>query len=282
MAYEKFIHEVWVNNIEKQLQAKRVFVDGCSTEFDGLIKRKGDEVVMRSLGSPTVHKVLTSASYDKIAAPEKLADSELRVKVDQLAYFNVCISNIDEVQADLPLFDEFAGRCADALAEDEDKYAANLANDSSVTGIAVASLTAQNVYDYILDATQKLREQNVPHDAELEAIVTPAMATRIKKAKVLTDTDNSDILRNGGIGKIDGVLIKESNNVAKDTATNKMDMVMVRVRKKACAFVEQINKVIPYSPDDQLDTDALKGYVLYGAKVIRPKQMVVMKVTAYN
>lgn len=282
MAYTNFIHEVWATGIEKQLETKRVMVEGCTKEFDGQIKKQGDEVVIRSLAKPTIHKITTSASYNKIEDPEQLADSAMRVKVDQIAYFNVSISNIDEVQADAPLFDEFSGLCAEALADDEDKFVGNFANDEGVTSvIEIASLDANNVYDYILQATQKLRENNVPSTADIELIGTPAMITRIKKSKVLTDTDNSDILRNGGVGKVDGVVIRESNNVAKDTETSSKDRVMVRVRKKACAFVEQINKIIPYSPEGQLDTDALKGYVLYGGKVIRPEQIVVLEVAKY-
>ena len=45
---------------------------------------------------------------------------------------------------------------------------------------------------------------------------------------------------------------------------------------KAIAFAEQIDKVEHYRPEDAF-TDAVKGLYVFGAKIIRPKEIYVMK-----
>ena len=47
---------------------------------------------------------------------------------------------------------------------------------------------------------------------------------------------------------------------------------------KAIAFAEQIDKVEAYRPQDAFE-DALKGLYVFGAKVVRPKEIVVIKTT---
>ncbi len=42
--------------------------------------------------------------------------------------------------------------------------------------------------------------------------------------------------------------------------------------KKSVAFASQIEKVVPYEPHG-LFADALKGLDVYGAKIVRPKEL---------
>lgn len=284
MAYENFIYAVWKKGIEKELEKKHVFVDGCTREYEGAIKKRGDKVRIKTLGNITIHKLARTAVNNDIADAEQLDDDALEIIVDQIAYFNVSISNIDAVQADENLFAEFSGKAAEGFADDEDKFVANFANDTSIATAnnvldAVAKLTPDNVLDVILNATQRLYENNVKETTYIEAIVPPAFKSVATKAKILTDTNNSATLKNGRVGQINNVYIKMSNNVAKSSDDTKY-MIMVRT-KDACAFVEQITKIIPYSPEKKLDTDALKGYVVYGGKVLRPKQIVVVPIAAF-
>ena len=45
---------------------------------------------------------------------------------------------------------------------------------------------------------------------------------------------------------------------------------------KAVAFAEQIDKVEKYRPEDAF-TDAVKGLYVFGAQIVRPKEIYVMK-----
>jgi hypothetical protein len=46
--------------------------------------------------------------------------------------------------------------------------------------------------------------------------------------------------------------------------------------EKAVAFAEQIDKVEKYRPEDAF-TDAVKGLYVFGAKIVRPAEIYVMK-----
>ena len=85
-------------------------------------------------------------------------------------------------------------------------------------------------------------------------------------------TDNVDMLRRGVIGMYNGAEVKLSDNLYNDGTD---DYVMVRT-KKAIAFAGQLKEVEAYRPHD-LFADAVKGLDVYGAKVIRPKELYVVK-----
>ena len=50
--------------------------------------------------------------------------------------------------------------------------------------------------------------------------------------------------------------------------------------KRAIAHANQINEVKAYSPED-LFADAVKGLNVYGSKLVRPKELVALEVSAY-
>ena len=62
-----------------------------------------------------------------------------------------------------------------------------------------------------------------------------------------------------------------SNNVYK-TGTD--SLIMLRT-DKAIAFANPLTHVEPYRPDNSF-SDAVKGFVLYGGTIARPKEMVVL------
>ena len=53
---------------------------------------------------------------------------------------------------------------------------------------------------------------------------------------------------------------------------------MIRT-KDAIAFVEQLNDIEAYRPQNMIGADAVKGASVYGTKIIRPKKLVVANIT---
>ena len=94
----------------------------------------------------------------------------------------------------------------------------------------------------------------------------------LKQAYTALDTDNSKMLENGKVGKYGNVTIRMSNNIQQDTNGN--DLVMVRTNK-AIAFAKPMIHSEPYRPEKRF-SDAVKGFVLYDAKIVRPKEMIVL------
>lgn len=79
-------------------------------------------------------------------------------------------------------------------------------------------------------------------------------------------------MRKGIVGYYDNARVRVSNNLYND---NTDDYCMIRT-KKAIAYVNQIDKVEAYRPDD-LFNDAIKGLNVYGIKVVRPKELYVIR-----
>ena len=69
-----------------------------------------------------------------------------------------------------------------------------------------------------------------------------------------------------------------SNNLPKDGSNN--DICILRT-KKAISFAEQLKEVKSYEPQNFFG-EAVKGLQVYGAKVIRPDELAVIKIAAYN
>lgn len=66
------------------------------------------------------------------------------------------------------------------------------------------------------------------------------------------------------------VVIKLSNNVKK-TDDGGTDNIMIRTQR-AVAFAKPLTHTEPYRPEKKF-ADAVKGFILFDAKVVRPKEI---------
>lgn len=280
----EFIPEVIHAGIEKNLNAKWVFVDGCNRSYEGDIKRKGDTVKIRTVGRITAHSLARSAARTSIEAAEELEGDMLTLPIDQILYTNCKVDSIDELATDVSLVNATSDEMATALADGHDQYVAALVDTAtnSVTDDLNASwsLTPNNITDMLLKARTALKKKNIPDSAVLEFIGTPEIEACLIKAGILTKTRNDEMYANGNVGKTLGINIKVSNNVFHNSTSN-YDACCLRVRDKAMAFAQQVSKVIRYREDgDELDADFLKSYSLFGAKVLFNDYMVKIPVAS--
>jgi hypothetical protein len=100
----------------------------------------------------------------------------------------------------------------------------------------------------------------------------------ILKAKVALSTDNGEVLENGCLGSIGGCKIYVSNNLTKTRIETGMVHKCVARTKRAVAYAEQISEVEAYRPELRF-ADAVKGLLLFGAKVVYPDEMVALNLT---
>ena len=80
------------------------------------------------------------------------------------------------------------------------------------------------------------------------------------------------MIKNGYVGRYNNLYIKVSNNTHKN-AENGSD-IMIRTQR-AVAFANPLTHVEPYRPEKRF-ADAVKGFVLYGTKIVRPKELIVL------
>ena len=126
---------------------------------------------------------------------------------------------------------------------------------------------------------QKLYENNVNPATEVEMIIPPWMYMVFRQAYQKIDTGNSEYLTNGKVAKYGNMTIKMSNNVAHKTVSNKEHFYIQVRTKRAIALAMSEAHTEPYRPEKSF-TDAVKGFKLYGAKIVRPKELVMLEASA--
>ncbi|HRF69899.1 MAG TPA: hypothetical protein PKV66_00550, partial [Candidatus Pelethenecus sp.] len=162
---------------------------------------------------------------------------------------------------------------SEALADEVDKYIASFAVDSSVAKLntTTAVVTKDNILSLLDSAIQKLYENDVKTSTKLVVTISPRFFTLFKQAYIDKDTNNSEMLKNGRVAKYGSVVVKMSNNVHK-TENGKTDNIMIRTQR-AIAFAKPLTHTEAYRPEKSF-ADAVKGFILFDAKVVRPKEVI--------
>lgn len=279
MSYANFIPTVWSEAIQRELERSRVYVEDCNRQFEGEIKKKGDTVRILGVGKPTIKSILRKNSAADIDGPEEVEDTSVTLAVDQIRYFNYMIDDIDKAQAMGGVMEALNKESAEAMANEEDRYISNLilkpevsklytAAQKVVAGTAGSGET--NVLDIIDNALEKLYEMDVNPATKIVMTVSPRFYTIFKRAYIGKDTDNSEYMKNGHVARYGNAIIKMSNNVARSDS-GATDNLMIRTTR-AIAFAQAVSHVEAYRPEKKF-ADAVKGYELFGAKIVRPKEL---------
>ena len=276
MAYKNFIPEIWEEAIERDLERLHVFAEDCNRKYEGKVEQKGDSVRILGVGKPTVMEVERD-DFTDLPDPETVEDTSIIMPINRMAYFNYKVDDIDKRQAVGGLMEALSAETSEGLVDKQDRYIASLAFDKQAVNMwsTAKQITADNILDLLLESHQKMLENDVAMSTEVVVTMTPAVATLYKKAMAIRDTDNSELLKNGRIGTFDGMTLKVSNNVAKKTvSSHEVQGIMVRT-KRAIAFARPMIHTEPFRPEKSF-SDAVKGFILYGAKIVRPKEMFIM------
>ena len=284
MAYKQFKHTVWSENIQRQLEGHLVLKQDCDFTFDGDAKR-GEKVRILGVGRPDIKDY----KGDEIGCPEQVEGWDMELVIDQAKYFNFLIDDIDRAQSVNGLMDSLVKESAVALAEKADKYIAGVIRDASTkadsdvetvsagTGAATRVSTPEVAKKLVDQAFEKLWENGVPTNAAVTITITPWFYNLFKDRLTELASNNSELIAQGAIGMYNNALVRLSNNLANSgTNGDGGDDFMVVRTNNAIAYVGQVNNTEAYRPEG-LFADAVKGLYTYGAKVVRPKEMVVIK-----
>ena len=109
--------------------------------------------------------------------------------------------------------------------------------------------------------------------------LAPKVFTIYRQALTELSTDNPEVLKKGAVGKINNAYVCIENLLPTGkVGTGSSDDTYYNVLRtnKAIAFAEQIDKVEAYRPHDAFQ-DALKGLYVFGAKIVRPDEIYVIK-----
>ena len=273
MAYENFIPEIWSKKIERDLERDCVYAEDCNRAYEGSVKQCGDTVHILGVGKPTISTLAREAASGDITGPEEVEGTDTILVIDQIRYFNFMVGDIDKAQAVDGLLDSLTKEANEGLANEVDKYISALVSGAG-SSVTQGALTADNVLDTLDEGQQKLYENDVKATTEVVVVIPPAVYTLFRRAYLQKDTNNHEALANGKVARYGNMTVKLSNNVNKTSNTYNC---MMRT-KRAVAYAQPVRHIEPYRPQGKF-ADAVKGFILFGAKVVRPKEMVKLALT---
>ena len=274
MAYENFIPTVWAEAINRELERACVFAENTNREYEGKVAKMGDSVRILGVGKPTITR--TTGKDIVLSDPETVEDTSVTLNINQIAYFNYKVDDIDKRQAVGGVMDALSKETSEGLANEMDKFIADMAKAKNAVLDAAAAyqVTKDNILEKIDAAQQKLWENDVKQNTKVTLTVSPRFYMLLRQAYSRLDTDNSDMLKNGVVGRYGNIIVKMSNNVAKGTGDS--DLIQLKT-DRAIAFVNPMTHTEAYRPEKSF-SDAVKGFVLFDGKIVRPKEMIVMNV----
>lgn len=273
MSYKNFIPTIWNEQINRELARLQVFAENCNRQYEGDVSKMGDSVRILGVGRPTITS--TTDKNITLSAAEEVEDTSVTMNINQIAYFNYKVDDIDKRQAVGGIMEALAGETSEALGYTMDSYIAQLALSTEAIKHAASAvkIEATNVLQETDKALQKLYENNVSPQTTITMTVPPRFYFIMKEAYQKLDTDNSEILKNGRVGKYGNIVVKMSNSVATANGGAE-DKIMIRT-DRAIAFCNPMTHTEAYRPESKF-SDAVKGFVLFDAKIVRPRELIVL------
>lgn len=298
----KFIPEVWSGKLLVKFYLATCLTEITNNDYEGEIKDVGDKVKIRSV--PTV----TIRAYQKgqTLQTERPGTTVTELNIDQGRYWAVVVDDIDAVQSDIKLMDQFGQDAAEQMKIEVEKAVfsvafadAHAANKGATAGAksgdinlgatgAPLQITKANVLDWIVDMGLVLDEQNVPETGRW-LVLPPWVCALIKKSDLKDASlsgDGTSILRNGRIGMIDRFTLYSSNNLNQaldlgsdsaaggvGTAADVMAYDVMAGTRDAISFASQITKTETMRSESTFG-DLLRGLNVFGFEVTKPEALV--------
>ncbi len=274
MGFTNFIRNVWAASIEMALQKVLVYQSVANTNYEGQLQNLNDEVTILQIGKPTAKAYTKDAD---IAAPEKINDAAAKLKADQAYYFNFAVNDVEAVQKKQELLAACTQEAGYAFADAVDQYMAGLYAQAGLTlysNDTPADVTSLNVDDILLEAAEKMSENDIPKQNRF-IIIPDWFCTKMILAGLAVKTQNDALYDNSVIARRHNFDIIVSNNVSKNSTSWDKSRIIAGVRGKSFTFAGVISSVEAYRPEKRFE-DAVKGLYIFGGKCVRPDQTLVL------
>lgn len=277
-----FQQTIWSKSILRSLEKITSLRNHCDFKYEKESKN-AKEVKILSVNRPTIRTYTPGTPLVR----ESAADSSQLLKLDQYRYFNFEVEDIVKAQSVGGLMEALTDEAAKGLALEGDLYVAKVIKDGVTNGVVVdevnqtkeniaasevITLDTKNAMASVEDGFTKLYENDCKVTDTFYLEVAPKVFTTYRQQLTELSTNNPEILKKGAVGKINNAFVCIENCLPEDDEA----YYNVLRTNKAIAFAEQIEKLEKYRPEDAF-TDAVKGLYVFGAKVVRPKEIYVMK-----
>ena len=262
---------IWHKAYERALETITSMRNHCDFKYSKDSKNAKEVKILNAV-RPTIKKYVPGTPIDK----EYISATDMTLKLDQFYYFNIALDDIHEAQSVPGAMEASAKEGSLALAEQGDKYVAELVkagvDAGTIEAIDGGALTKTNVVEKVEDCFAVLYGNNCKVSESYWFEIDPSAFKVFRPALTEVLTNNVEMAKKGIVGKYGNANVTIENLLARDGSS-----VYNQLRTEhAVAFVEQINKVEAYRPHDAFE-DALKGLYVFGGLVTRPEEIVVLK-----
>lgn len=263
---EKVISAEIMRTNEDNLLANRI----CNTSFVGDIKNRGDSVTFVGLNDPTVY------DYDGTVTYEDIQDSATILRIDQDKAFSFKVADLEALRSSLGLKDSQAKRASYNLKKEVDAYVFGLYDQAENYFEEAKSVTPANVLQLIGEVKEMLETKNV-QDGRIWIVVPPFVKTKLMLAGIKFQINNG-VNGSGTIGFTDelGCDLYVSNQLA---AEENGAVHLMAGSYSAIAYAEQVLDIQYIDRLENSFDSAVRGRIVFGAKVIKPKELVDVPVT---
>lgn len=280
-----FIPEIWSGKLIENFYDATVLSAISNTDYEGEIRNMGDTVNIRSTPEITI-KTYVKGQTLSVENPDK---AKLQLVIDKGEYFACVEDDVDQVQSDIALMDQWSKDASermkikidervltdllpDVSALNKGATAGRISGDINlgVAGTPVA-ITSSNVIDTIINMGTVLDEANAPEQDRF--MVIPAKMAGYIKQSDLKDAsitgDGSSPLRNGRLGMIDRFTLYVSHNLKK---TSGGEFSVIGGHKMGFTFASQMTNMETIRSETTFG-NIIRGLQVYGYQVVKPEAL---------
>lgn len=266
-----FQQTIWSKSILRSLEKITSLRNHCNFQYEK-DSHNAKEVKILSVNRPTIRTYVPGTALVR----ESAADSSQLLQLNQYRYFNFEVEDIVKAQSVPGLMEALTDEAGKGLALEGDMYVAEVvktaADADEIESSTEIALTTSNAMASVEDGFATLYGNDCKVSDTFYLELAPKVFTTYRQQLTELSTNNPEILKKGAVGKINNAFVCVENCLPK-SATAYYNILRT---EKAVAFAEQIDKVEKYRPEDAF-TDAVKGLYVFGAKIVRPNEIYVMK-----
>jgi hypothetical protein len=286
-----FIPEIWSGKLIENFYDATVLSAISNTDYEGEIRQMGDTVNIRTTPEITI-KTYVKGQTLAVENPDK---AKLQLVIDKGEYFACVEDDVDQVQSDIALMDQWSKDASermkikidqrvltdmltDVSASNKGQTAGAISGniDLGVAGTPEA-LTKSNVIDLLINMGTVLDEANSPEQDRF--VIIPAKMAGLIKQSDLKDAsitgDGSSPLRNGRLGMIDRFTVFVSHNLKK---TSGGEFSVIGGHKMGFTFASQMTNMETIRSETTFG-NIIRGLQVYGYKVTKPEALATAIVT---
>jgi hypothetical protein len=269
-----FQQTIWSASILRSLDKITSLRNHCNFQYEKDSKN-AKEVKILSVNRPTIRTYVPGTAITR----EGAADSSQLLNIDQYRYFNFEVEDIVKAQSVPGLMEALTDEAGKGLALEGDKYVAEVIKaaveaDEVASSASVITLSNSNAMASVEEGFATLYGNDCKVSDSFYLELAPKVFTTYRQQLTELSTNNPELLKKGAVGKINNAYVCIENCLPE--ATDGGAVYNILRTDKAVAFAEQIEKVEHYRPEDAF-TDAVKGLYVFGAKIVRPEEIYVMK-----